>query len=243
MSKDAIRQQVRNRIARARVVRFPDEAQRIPNFRGAENAATLLRRLTIWRRARCIKFDLGAPQIWLRRSALAEGKTVYLAIGNMRTERCFLELDPQRLGARAWRAASFRCALQLGRLVTPDQLPAFDLVIAGALAVNRQGAMLGAGGGAFDLQYGLLRHLGKIREYTPVVTTVHSLQVVENRIPMRAHDVPFDFAVTPDDVIAAPSLYPRPRGVLWDLLPEEGTRTIPALSRRRRERPPRRTQV
>lgn len=147
MSKDAIRQQVRNRIARARVVRFPDEEQRIPNFRGAENAATLLRRLTIWRRARCIKFDLGAPQIWLRRSALAEGKTVYLAIGNMRTERCFLELDPQRLGARAWRAASFRCALQLGRLVTPDQLPAFDLVIAGALAVNRQGAMLGAGGG------------------------------------------------------------------------------------------------
>jgi 5-formyltetrahydrofolate cyclo-ligase len=127
--------------------------------------------------------------------------------------------------------------------MTPDQLPAIDLVVAGAVAVNRQGAMLGQGGGSFDLEYGLLRHLGKIREYTPVVTTTHSLQVLDDRIPMRAHDVPFDFAVTPDDVIAAPSLYPRPRGILWDLLSEEGARAIPALHRSRPERPTRRTRL
>ncbi len=243
MSKEILRHQVRERLSRSRVVRFPHEDERTPNFRGAENAAALLRRLTIWRRAKTIKFDLGAPQIWLRRAALAEGKAVYLAIGQMRTERCFVEIDPKRLGSRAWRASSLRGALQIGRLITPDQVPAIDLVVAGAIAVNRQGAMLGQGGGSSDLEYGLLRHLGKVREYTPVVTTVHSVQVIDDRIPMRAHDVPFDFAVTPDDVIAAPSLYPRPRGVLWDLLPDEGARMVPALHRSRPERPPRRTRV
>ncbi len=243
MSKEAIRQQVRKRLTRARVIRFPSEEGRIPNYRGAENASALLRRLTIWRRAKSIKFSLGAPQIWLRRNALAEGKTIYLALGHLRSERCFLELDPQRLGSRAWRAASIRGALEVGRLITPEQIPALDLVVAGAIGVNRQGAMIGHGGGSFDLEYGLLRHLGKVREYTPVVTTVHSLQVIDDRIPMRAHDVPVDFAVTPDDVIAAPSLYARPRGILWDLLPERATRTIPALHGNRRERPPRRTRI
>jgi len=242
MSKDAIRLHVRQRLARTRVTRFPDDGKRVPNFQGAENAAALLRRLTIWRRARAIVFDTSAPQSMLRRSALTEGKIVFLAVGGLRAERCFLELDPERLGARAWRAASLRRALCSGRLITPDQLPAIDLVVTGAIAVNRQGAMIGIGGGLFDLKYGVLRHLGKIREYTPVVTTVHALQVIEDRIPMRAHDVPFDFAVTPEDVIGAPSLYPRPRGVLWDLLPKDGTRLGGSLQRRRRERPPRRTQ-
>ncbi len=223
-------------------MRFPHENERTPNFRGAENAAALLRKLTIWKRAKTIKFDLGAPQIWLRRAALAEGKTVYLAVGRMRTERCFVEIAPERLGSRAWRAASIRGALQIGRLISPDQMPGIDLIVGGALAVNRQGAMLGHGGGSSDLEYGLMRHLGKVREYTSVVTTVHSVQVIEERIPMRAHDVPFDFAVTPDQVIAAPSLYARPRGVLWDLLPDEGATMVPVLHRSRPERPPRRTR-
>ncbi len=236
MSKETIRRRTRARLIDSGVIRFPSEPHRIPNFRGSETAASLLRRLTIWRRARVIRCDGTAPQIWLRRAALAEGKTLYLPVGNLRSERCFVEIDPQRLGSRWWRAVSLPGARSLGRLVTPDQLPALDLVVTGAIAVNRQGAMIGRGGGSFDLEYGLLRHLGKVREYTPIVTTLHSLQVIEDRIPMRAHDVPVDFAVTPDNVIAAPSLYPRPRGVLWDLLGEDQARAIPSLQRGRRDR-------
>jgi len=154
----------------------------------------------------------------------------------MRCERCFIEIDPERLRTQSWRAASTRGARNLGRPLTPDQLPTLDLVVAGAVAINRQGAMLGGGGGGFDLEYGLLRHLGKIREFTPVVTTLHSLQVVDDRIPMHTHDVPVDFAVTPDHVIAAPNLYPRPRGVLWNLLGDDRAKAIPTFLRGRRER-------
>ena len=128
-----------------------------------------------------------------------------------------------------------RGALKYGRPVTPQEMHPIDLVLIGSVAVSRQGARVGSGSGASDLEYALLRRAGKVREYTPIVTTVHPLQVLDDRIAMRAHDVPVDFLVTPEHVIAAPSLYPRPRGILWDLLPDERIRAIPALRKGRRD--------
>jgi len=235
MTKEAIRQKVWHRITVAGMVRFPGAYGRIPNFLGCERAARLLCELTIWKRAKVIKIDSGAPQLPIRRAALREGKLVYIALPGLRTERCFLELDPERLGARAWRAASLRGALQIGRMVAPHEMRPVDLVMVGSVAVTRQGARLGRGTGSIDLEYGLLRQAGKVREYTPIMTTVHPLQVVEDRIPMRAHDIPIDFLVTPDQVVAAPSLYPRPRGIIWDLLPDERIQSVPILRKERRE--------
>lgn len=235
MTKDAIRHKVWTRVTAAGVVRFPGAHGRVPNFLGAERAARLLSQLTIWRRAKVIKFDLAAPQLMLRRAALAEGKIVYIPMPGLHSERCFLEIDPARLGGRPWRAASIRGAMKFGRPVAPHELHPIDLVLVGSVAVSRQGARVGRGSGSADLEYALLRRAGKVREYTPIVTTVHPLQVVEDRIAMRAHDIPVDFLITPDQVIAAPSLYPRPRGILWDLLPDERIRAIPALRKGRRE--------
>ncbi len=235
MTKDAIRHKVWARVTAAGVVRFPGPLGRVPNFAGAERAAKLLSQLTIWKRAKALKVDLAAPQLALRRAALAEGKILYVAVPGLRSERCFLEVDPARLGANAWRAASLRGALRHGRAVAPHDLHPIDLVLVGSVAVTRQGARVGGGNGGCDLEYALLRRAGKIREYTPIVTTVHPLQVIDDRIAMRAHDIPIDFLITPDQVIAAPSLYPRPRGILWDLLPDERIRAIPALRKGRRE--------
>ena len=235
MTKDAIRHKVWSRVTTAGVARFPRAHGRIPNFVGAGRAATLLTGLTLWKRARVIVADAGAPQLPVRRAALRDGKTVYLALPGLRAERCFLELDPDRLGAHYWRAASLWGARELGRPAAPHEVRAVDLVLIGSVAVTRQGARVGKGSGATDLAYALLRQIGKVREYTPILTTIHPLQVVDDRIPMRAHDIPVDFLVTPDQVVAAPSLYPRPRGILWDLLPDERIRSIPILRKERRE--------
>ena len=81
----------------------------------------------------------------------------------------------------------------------------------------------------------MLRTAGKIREYTPILTTVHPLQIVDDRLPMRGHDIPVDFVVTPLQVIAAPSLHPRPRGVIWDILREDKIAVIPLLRKGRRD--------
>ncbi|MEO8601034.1 MAG: hypothetical protein ABI629_00510 [bacterium] len=101
MTKDAIRHKVWTRVTAAGVVRFPGAHGRIPNFIGAERAAKLLTQLTIWKRAKVVKCDLAAPQMALRRAALRDGKIVYLSVPGLRSERCFLELDPARLSGHA----------------------------------------------------------------------------------------------------------------------------------------------
>jgi 5-formyltetrahydrofolate cyclo-ligase len=65
-----------------------------------------------------------------------------------------------------------------------------------------------------------------------VVTTVHPLQIVGERLPMLPHDLPVDFVVTPADVIATRPAHPRPRGLYWDLLRPLRINAIPLLRKR-----------
>lgn len=235
MTKEEIRQKVCTRLQLAGVARFPGVEACIPNFVGAERAAQMLCELPMWKRAKVIKINSDAPQLAIRRAALREGKIVYLAMPRLRSERCFVELDPERLGPRVVRVASIKGATQFGRFIPPHEMRPVDLIVCGSVAVTRQGARLGRGGGYCDLEYALLRTEGKIREYTPILTTVHPLQIVDDRLPMRGHDIPIDFLVTPDQVIAAPSLHPRPRGVIWEILQEEKILSIPLLRKGRRD--------
>jgi 5-formyltetrahydrofolate cyclo-ligase len=234
MTKEDIRQRVRTRLMLAGVARFPGVDARIPNFVGSDRAAQLLCELPMWKRAKAIKINSDAPQLPIRRAALREGKIVYLAMPRLRSERCFVELDPNRLGAKIFRVGSITGAMQFGRLIAPHEMCPVDLVVCGSVAVNRQGARLGRGGGYGDLEYALLRSEGKIREYTPILTTIHPVQIIDDRLPMRGHDIPVDFVITPDQVIAAPSLHPRPRGVIWEILQEDKILSIPLLRKGRR---------
>src|SRR5262249_4479971 len=99
-------------------------------------------------------------------------------------------------------------------------------------AVSRDGARVGKGGGYCDLEYGLLREEGKVRESTPILTTVHALQIVAERIAMLPHDLPVDFLVTPTEVLATRPAHPRPRGIYWDLLRPLKINAIPLLRKR-----------
>jgi len=235
MTKDEIRQKVRTRLMIAGVARFPGVGGRIPNFVGSEHAAKLLCDLPMWKRARAIKINCDAPQLPIRRAALRQGKIVYIGTPGLRNERCFIELDPERLGAKIYRVGSLRGAIQFGRFMPPQEMRPIDLVVCGSVAVTRQGGRLGGGDGYGDLEYALLRSDGKIREYTPILTTVHPVQIVDERLPMRRHDIPVDFLITPEQVIAAPSLHPRPRGVIWEILQEEKILSIPLLRKGKRE--------
>jgi 5-formyltetrahydrofolate cyclo-ligase len=86
-------------------------------------------------------------------------------------------------------------------------------------------------GAAFPhLEFALLRDLGLVGEKTPIVTTVHPLQIVEESIPMEAHDIPVDLIATPDAVLSIAPRRPRPRGIQWDLLTDDQIAAIPALA-------------
>jgi 5-formyltetrahydrofolate cyclo-ligase len=204
---------------------------RIPNFAGAEAAARRLTELPEWKAARRIKCNPDAPQRAVRLAALRQGKTVVMAVPRLRAERCFLRLDPRALAGKLTQASTIKGASTLGVPVSPAEIGPIDLVVAGSVAVNRHGARLGKGGGYSDLEFALARSLGLVGDDTPVVTTVHALQVLDEAIPMTTHDVPLDIVVTPDRVIRARRRPRRPRAILWEELSPEQLDEMPALAK------------
>lgn len=48
---------------------------------------------------------------------------------------------------------------------------------------------------------------------------------------MKIHDLPVDFIVTPEEVIATRSRFPKPEGIYWEILEEEKLKSIPILTR------------
>jgi 5-formyltetrahydrofolate cyclo-ligase len=232
MTKEDLRRKVWQLLEHNAVQRFPGAHGRIPNFIGAERAAARLTELAVWKKARAIKINPDAPQLPVRRQALADGKVVYLAVPSLRTEKCFIEIDPKRLGRRTALAASILGATKYGRVVSPREVRAIDLIVCGSVAVRRDGTRVGKGGGYADLEYAILREEGKLKETTPVVTTVHPLQIVAEKVAMLAHDIPLDFLVTPFEVVATRPAFPRPRGIYWDLLKAARIEAIPSLRKR-----------
>src|SRR3989441_9941580 len=132
MTKSEIRQRVWQSMQREGVARFPGAFGRVPNFAGAERAAQLLREMAVWRRALVVKINPDAPQLAVRRLALAEGKIIYMAVPRLRTEKCFIEIDPQRLGKKAMLAGSIAGACRYGRAVSPREMRPVDPVVCGS---------------------------------------------------------------------------------------------------------------
>jgi 5-formyltetrahydrofolate cyclo-ligase len=151
-SKQAIRDRVWALLTRRRVARFPGAVGRIPNFVGAEAAARRLAESPAWQAARVVKCNPDAPQLPVRVLALKHGKRVFMAVPRLRDERCFLELDPRRLAGRERAAASIRGAGRLGTPTRPKDMPKIELIVAGSVAVRRDGARIGKGGGFSDLE-------------------------------------------------------------------------------------------
>jgi 5-formyltetrahydrofolate cyclo-ligase len=230
--KQALRERVWALLQKSGVGRFPAPlAGRIPNFAGAERAAERLATLPEWTAARRLKCNPDAPQRPVRLRALREGKIVFMAVPRLATEACFIRLDPARLGGKLAAAATIKGASALGDRVGPAALGRIDLVVAGSVAVDRRGGRLGKGGGYSDLEFALARRLGAVSERTPVVTTVHPLQIVEGTVPMTPHDVPLDLVVTPDVVLRTRRTRRKPSGIRWRELSSAQLEAMPLLAR------------
>jgi len=231
-TKDEVRQDVWRAMDREGVSRFPGAEGRIPNFAGAKAAAERLARHSAWQNAGTIKANPDSPQTHARRLALAQGKTVVMAVPRLRDQHPFRLLDPRKLDERQVReAATIKGALRHGEVIDLDQVPALDLVLTGSVAVNLKGARLGKGGGFSDLEYGLLLESGKIDRRTVVATTLHPIQILRENLLMTAHDIPVNIVATPRAVIEVDGAYKRPPGILWDHLQPPQIHEIPVLER------------
>jgi 5-formyltetrahydrofolate cyclo-ligase len=235
-AKQAVRERVWALLERKRVARFPGAKGRVPNFAGASEAAARLASLPEWRAARVVKSNPDAPQLPVRARALADGKLLYMAVPRLTDERPFVLLDPARLEVPPRRAASINGSARAGRRIGVADLEPVDLVVCGSVAVNRQGARVGKGGGFSDLEFALLVEAGLIGPDTVVATTVHPLQVLKEALPETDHDFRLDMIVAGEEVIACRRTR-RPGGILWDHLDAAKIAAIPALAARAPGRP------
>ena len=227
MKKSEIREQIWKLLEERGVARFPKPIKgRIPNFVGAEIAAAKLRQLEEYKRARVIFCNPDSPQRPVREFALKDGKILVMA--TPRLKKGFLLLDSSKIPPSAFsRASTIRGAFEYGKLVGPWRLPSINLKVMGSVAVSPEGGRLGKGHGYSDIEYVILREVGAITEETPLVTTVHDLQIVPT-IPIQENDVPIDIIVTPSRVIRCPRR-PRPKGVIWSMVSREMMEAIPVL--------------
>lgn len=230
--KDNLRNQVWSLLKEKGVTRR-DPVGHIPNFIGAEQAAERLANLPIWQQAKVIKCNPDSPHILVRLRALQDGKRLYMAVPRLTNTRCFVELiaeDLQQRNIALEDAAIARQALTYGKLVSFEEMQPIDLVTVGCVAVTRNGGRTGKGAGFADLELAMLKDFGLVKSDTPIVTTVHSLQIVEDSLlPMQSHDWALNWIVTPEDVIETNTTYPLPTGLNWDNIRAEQYKKIPIL--------------
>jgi 5-formyltetrahydrofolate cyclo-ligase len=231
VTKQQLRERIWDLLEAEGIARFPfPPHDRIPNFAGADDAADRLAETEEWQDADAIKANPDAPQLPVRRRALHEGKTVYMAVPRLRDEEPFYELDPAEIPPEEYDSAPTISHVEsYARQVTPEAVTDIDLVVSGSVAVTEAGARVGKGEGYSDLEYALLRELGLVDAETPVATTVHDAQVVEEGVAVETHDVPMDLIVTPSRRVRTETEYGTPAGVFREELSAERIAEIPVL--------------
>ncbi|MGH3917176.1 MAG: 5-formyltetrahydrofolate cyclo-ligase [Pseudonocardiaceae bacterium] len=230
-AKQTIRERVWSLLEREQVVQ-PGVHGRIPSFLGADDAADRLVTLPVWQAARVVKAVPDTAQQPVRAHALREGKLVYMAVPKLADKLPFYVLDPASLPVPPEKAATKDVAARVAPKIGVEQMQPVDLIICGSVAVNRRGARLGKGAGYSDIEVALLQEAGLMGPNTTIVTTVHSLQIVEDELPETEHDFSVDIIVTPDDVTICDTPR-RPRGLIWTDLSHEKIAAIPVLAARR----------
>src|SRR5437773_6654692 len=121
--KQAIRDASWERLTRERVAAFPLPIRgRIPNFKGAAEAADRLAELPEFQAAQAIKVNPDSPQRPVRERVLRAGKILLTPTPRLR--QGFLLLDPASLWPdQIKKAATIAGAAKLGRPVSLEELP------------------------------------------------------------------------------------------------------------------------
>jgi 5-formyltetrahydrofolate cyclo-ligase len=174
-----------------------------------------------------VKANPDKAQRAVRARALTEGKVLSMAVPRLADELPFYLLDPEHLGMSPGRRPPRRAQPRRDGRSQPVSCHRWTWVVCGSVAVNRQGARIGKGGGFSDLEVAFLVEAGVIRPDTVLATTVHTLQVVDEPIPETIHDFRVDLIVTPCETIWCAELH-RPPGILWEHLNQDKIDQVPA---------------
>lgn len=226
LTKQTARQAVWDRLKAEKLAAFPFPPHgRIPNFKGAKDAALRLFAEPEWRDAKRIKVNPDSPQKYVRAEALRRGITVYVPTPKLKAG--FLKLDPAGIPFDAINDASqmSRCA-KWAEPVELKDLPQLDAIVTGCVAVTATGRRAGKGAGYNDIEFAILRELG--HDAVPVATTVNDVQVVDG-FPIETNDLPLTVIATPTRTVRVSDPPPPPDAIEWDRLSAQDLEDMPVL--------------
>ena len=234
-TKAQLRARIWDLMTRQGVALFPGAYGRTPTFRGMAEAVGRLCGLEAWARAGRV-LALGEPVLeGVRLAVVQDGKTLVVPDLSLCGTGWILEIDPGRMGreraSEAARGSGCGCAgpLEGVRALPGHETAPVDLMVIGAVAVNRRGARIGRGAGGADLTYALARDRGILRSETPVAVLVHPLQIYDEPLEREPTDLPIDFIVTPAGVIAVETVVMRPKGLHPSMITAQRLETYPRL--------------
>jgi len=231
--KTAARNRVWERLVAAGVNVGPT-FDRIPNFVGADAAAKRLADLDAWKRARVVKCNPDPPQIPVRLRALYDGKLLFAPVPYLSERFPYLRIDPEKLAADHVdfeTAATAQGFMAYGEPVRFEDMPKLDLCVVGCVGVTRRGGRVGKGAGFADLEQGIFLELGLVDDSTPIATTVHSSQVIdESEVVMEGHDSALTIIATELELIETHTPFRQPAGVAWDRVRPDQFSDIPFLA-------------
>jgi 5-formyltetrahydrofolate cyclo-ligase len=226
-TKKEIRHKVWDKMTEEEIGRFPFPLHnRIPNFKGAEKAAHYITAMEEYKQARVVKVNPDAPQLPLRAQVLIDGKT--LLVPTPRLKAGFIQVKPEWVPKGEERkAASLKHIHTYGKVLPLSKMPRIDLIVVGSVAMHRDGRRLGKGEGYADREYAIIRELGN--PPVPVITSVHSTQIVEDDLPRDAYDLTVDWIATEQGLFKTNSPYEKPGGIIWEEVTEEEKKEMPVL--------------
>jgi 5-formyltetrahydrofolate cyclo-ligase len=169
---------------------------RIPRFKGAEKAASLLRNTFEWKNSQVIFSSPDSAQREVREYALLDQKVLITA--SPKLKKGYLLIDPNDTAGHEKSASTIKGAFKYGKTISI--FPPVDLVVEGSVAVDQMGGRLGKGGGYADQEIAHLFWENSISKNTPIATTVHEAQIVD-KIPTEPHDKKINMIVTPERVL------------------------------------------
>ena len=225
-TKQSARQAIWDRLKDEKLAAFPFPPHgRIPNFKGAKDAAMRLFDEPEWRDAKRIKVNPDSPQKYVRAEALRRGITVY--VPTPRLKAGFLKLDPAKIPFDAIADASQMSKVgKWAEEVALDDIPQLDAIVTGCVAVTETGRRAGKGEGYSDIEFAILRELG--HDAVPVATTVNDVQVV-SAFPIESNDLPLTVIATPTKTYRIENPPPPPERIEWDRLTEKDLEDMPVL--------------
>ncbi|XP_012287723.1 methenyltetrahydrofolate synthase domain-containing protein [Orussus abietinus] len=239
VTKHSFRQKIWDYMTQNQLANFPLTLyRRIPNFKGAAEAAQRLSELEEFGKAKTIKINPDKPQEPVRFLALEANKEILVPIPRLKTG-LFLHIVPVA-GATKEQLKTAASRHGLKKWGTPLGISSnikVDMIVLGSVCVSKSGHRIGKGEGFADLEFAMLMRMGAVTEETIVVTTVHDCQIIDD-LPtnlFKDYDVPVDIIVTPTQSIFVNPRLKRPTGIIWGILSRRRLESMPILQQLKEE--------